>query len=245
MIKIANITPGYSQNALISVNALVDIDIGLYNLIKEQYLDPSVFNEELLKSISIIDMINMTYFRKEDNPLYDISCIDNKKELDDYYMQFMENQYKEIFDRSIYTDVLKLIDLLLESNEVKITILYYSDYAKEQMEKDQELGKLNKSIQFISIKELPKKVNTFNEIYLRSIYEFENLKDEYFTSPKVFYISTFGKNYDSLGRLIKLPSIDKIMTSKLMHEIFTFSLYNTGTIHKDIIEGDSNKDGKD
>ena len=245
MIKQINITPDsyHIHNALISVNALVDIDAGLYHLIKEQYLDPSVFNEELLKSMSIKDIINTTYFRRNDNPLYDISCISDRKELDNLYMEFLEKRYNDIFDRSVYTDLKSVVNAFIESNEVNITVLYYSKYAKEQLERDQAEDKLNKKIEFISKEELPKRIDSFDEVYLRSIYEFDNFDDNKLTKPKVFYISTFRRNYDELGRLIKLPAIEKIMTSKLMHEIFTYSLYNIENIHKDS-EGDNNTDGR-
>lgn len=239
MIEQLVLTPGYSQNILISVNALVDIDIGLYNLVKEQYLDPTVFDEDYLTKANTLDFIMSTYFRKYDNPLYNIAIINDKKILDDYYMEFMKTQYNDIYDRSIYTDVLSLINNLYDNNDIKITILYYTEYAKEQLIKDQEKGILNSKVEFINIKDFKKEVDKYNDIYFRSIFELNNIDKKLFTSPKRFYISTFSRNYDSSGRMIKIPILEEIMTDKLLHEISEFSLYNTSIINKNRkIKGD-------
>ena len=57
MTNIEGLTPNFKQNVLISINALIDIDVGLFNLIKEDYLDPSVFNIEYFKSSTVKDFI--------------------------------------------------------------------------------------------------------------------------------------------------------------------------------------------
>ena len=99
MIKLDTLTPNFRQNALISINALIDIDIGLFTLIKEQYLDPSIFNVDYFKESNILDYINTTYYRKVDNPLYLISNINDKNLLDELGYQKLDlNSKKRILN---------------------------------------------------------------------------------------------------------------------------------------------------
>lgn len=230
--------PVKKQNVLISINALIDIDVGLFRLIQEEYLDPQVFNEDFFQNSTIVDFIKTTYFRKDDNPLLDVAIIDDKDTLMEYYAQFNNEMYNEIYDRSTYTDVLPMLYLFLDSGDIDITILYYKDYCKEQLEKDIEDGTLPKDVKLLSIKELsPRILNTFTSIYVRSIFEIEKLPVSGFTSPKCFYISSFGPNFNKDGNLKRYTVLNKIVTGKLMHEINVFEMYTKENVR--VKEGDN------
>ena len=54
---------------LISFNTIFDIDVGLIQLIYDEYLDPKVFNIDIFNK-SLKDIIKLLYFRTEKNPLY-------------------------------------------------------------------------------------------------------------------------------------------------------------------------------
>ena len=234
-------TPNFKQNVLISVNALIDLDIGLMSLIKEDYMDPSVFNEKFFSESDIIDIINTTYFRKDDNPLYAVSIIKDYQQLDEYYMEFMTNMYNTIFDKAVYTDIVKMIDLFIDTDEIDISILYYTDYAKEQMEKDQQEGKLNPNVTFIDSKTMRgKDLDKFGQIYLRSIFEFDALPIDDLTSPKTFYISTFMPNYNKDKSLKRTEVINKLMGATLRHDFTTFDLYNLKNIIRNKPEENNN-----
>lgn len=240
MIKLDGLTPNFKQNVLISVNSLIDIDIGLFFLIKDEYLDPSVFSVEYFEKSNIIDFIKTTYHRIEDNPLYSISVIKDKQLLDEYYMEFYNTSYKEIYDRSVYTDVLSMIKLFLDSNEIIVTILYYKDYSLEKLTNDQANGTIPKEVQFLSGVNLkPSIFNNFDQIYLRSVTEFDILPTKQIQSPKSFYISSFGPNFGETGNIKRSKGLNDIMTSKLMHEIAVFDMYNNKNIKykKDKEEG--------
>ena len=227
MIKLDKLTPDYKQNVLISINALVDIDIGLLKLIKEEYLDPKVFNVKYFEKADMIDYIRTTYFRKADNPLYYISINPDHHLLDEYYIEFCKTQYEEIYDRSVYTDLLPMINLFLESGEISIAIMYYKDYSLTKLKEDQEAGILNNKITFIDGKNLKGNImNNFNQIYLRSVTEFNILPIAQMITPKTFYISSFGPNFGENGDIKRNDNLNKIMTGKIMHEIATFDMYN-------------------
>jgi hypothetical protein len=233
MIKADGLTPGYRQHALISINALVDIDIGLFTLIRDEYLDPSVFNLDYFKNSNILDFIKTTYFRHTDNPLYAISNIDHDT-LDEYYMEFYKTQFEAIYDRSTYTDILHIIKLFLESKEIEVSVLYYKDYCRGKLENDQANGVLDPRVNLVDAKLLRgNQINDYNEIYLRSITEFDALPIKSLMGPKNFYISSFGPNFSELtGKIIRTEGLNTIMTSKLMHEISIFEMYDTNNLKK-------------
>ena len=62
MINVDGVTPNYKQNVIISVNALIDVDTGLFKLIRDEYLDPNVFNAKYFTESSIVDFITTTYY---------------------------------------------------------------------------------------------------------------------------------------------------------------------------------------
>ena len=244
MIKSEGITPNSRSSLLVSVNALIDIDIGLFKLIKEEYLDPTVFDIEFFKKASLLDYIRTTYYRTELNPLYDISIIKDKHLLDSYYIEFNKEAFNDIFDRSDYTDVLKSLSLFQATQEIEINILYYNGYTKESLLEDQEKGILNKSYNLISLDDVidKKLINKFNTIFLRSIYELDSLPIDDIDFSKNFYISSFRANFDELGRLLTIPSFEKLTSNKKNnHEFSIFDMYNPAIVKPPIKDNNDNK----
>ena len=233
MINVDGVTPNYKQNVIISVNTLIDVDTGLFKLIRDEYLDPNVFNAKYFTESSIVDFITTTYYRIEDNPLYPVSIIHDKDVLDSYYIEFMQTQYNEIYDKSVYTDVLPMIELFIDSKEIDVTILYYRDHALEKLQRDQEAGKINKAVKFVPAKDIKAgKLNEYNQIYIRSVNELDVLPIKQLMSPKTFYISTFGPNYNiETGKIKRTSGLNDIITSKLMHELVTFDMYSNKNMH--------------
>ena len=92
----SKITPNGILYPLISINALIDTDIGLYNLIKESFLNYSVFRRDFFAKPQK-EIIKALYYRMEDNPLA-IMVNDNipKNDIEDYYKQFFDQHKKEI-----------------------------------------------------------------------------------------------------------------------------------------------------
>ena len=233
-INLEKTTPGYSkQNVLVSINALVDTDIGLYNLIKEQYLDPGVFDIEYFKNSSILDFIETTYFREDDNPLYLIANKDNlnKDLLDAFYIDFYKNVFKDIYDRSTYTDILHLINSFVDTGEIDVTILYYNKYCLDKLKEDQK-DQLDSKVNFIYFEDLTsEKLDSYTQIFLRSIYEVDQLPINGFTSPKCFYFSSFRPNIDMKKKDLKRTDVlNELMTGKLHHDISIFDMYNNEVI---------------
>ncbi len=227
------LTPNYKQNILISINALIDIDIGLFSLIKDEFLDPNVFNVDFFIQSDTLKFISTTYLRLDENPLYNVSILKDHNLLDEYYVQFITDMYNDIYDRSMYTDVLKLLNMFCSTGELTTSILYYKDYSFDMLQKDIESGVLPNNISLVDAKTLKgRDLDKFNQIYLRSIHEFDMLPFNSFTTPKNFYISSFGPNYDHKGLLKRNKSLSSIMFGKLMHDITIFDMYNLNNLKR-------------
>ena len=112
---------------LISFDSIVDTDVGLVNLIRKEYLDTKVFNKDFF-DMQFYEILKQLYHRKEKNLLY-LFAIDtsNTELLDSYYNEFMERCMPQILEMSITTEILTLIDQFNSSQEIKSTILCYSE----------------------------------------------------------------------------------------------------------------------
>lgn len=88
---------------------IIDTDIGLLKLIEDKYNDKSTFYWSLVEA-PIKFKIGLLYDRKHPNPLTVIAKErDNIELLDDYYQQFMTEEYVYILKKSIVTNIYRAI----------------------------------------------------------------------------------------------------------------------------------------
>ncbi len=111
------------MSPLIPFNTIVDTDFGLLCLVKQRYLDESVFDKQFFEGKSVKSLTRDLYLRKEKNPL--LLCIkDNYREsADKFYSQFMEREYNSILNLSVVTEFYGLARLYSNEPEIKVTIL--------------------------------------------------------------------------------------------------------------------------
>lgn len=211
---------------LISFNTIFDLDIGLVNLIRDEYLDKSIFNEDFFNR-SKIDIISDIYFRKEDNPLYILSneSVD-RKILDEYYSEFIETCQDKIIDKSITTEVINLISLFGTTNEIFTTIFYYTDKQREALEDEPLLENVSK----VKITDIDKNdlENTYFQFYIKTVDELEYFKN---LKGKSFYISDYGPNMNENGTDIKDTESLSITVSNI-NNINIFSIYREDIIKR-------------
>ena len=160
---------GSKSAPLISFNAIVDIDVGLINLVKRDYLSPSVFDVSKF-NIDQNDIIREVYFRKELNPLVHFAKDkSNTQLLDDYYKEFIDTKMKDILDLSTATDVISMIDLFNVSNEINASILYYTEEQKEMLD-NEDTFKDNEKVSISSLTSYDLK-SIYTQYYFISIEE--------------------------------------------------------------------------
>ena len=171
---------------LISFYTIIDTDYGLLNLIKKEYLDSSVFETSYFDK-DMKSIVRDLYNRKNINPLYLISKKDiSHYILDEYYDEFQKTKLKDIYQNSISTDIINLIDIYNKSQDINVSILCYN---QEQLDiiNDEPLLKNNKKVLISSLRE--KDLNIYSQIFVKDLSELYLLPN---MRLKTIYISSYS-----------------------------------------------------
>ena len=219
---------------LISFHTLVDSDFGLINLVYDKYLDNTVFNVDYFKDKEIENIIIDLYYRKEENPLYLIAKNNIGKELlDKYYKEFIETKRKDIYNMSINTNIVDLINIFDSDKDIIPYILYYNDDQLDILNNEPLL----KDIKKVSISELltdSKNLDIYSAFFFKKVSELELFKD---LRTKSFYISTYRFNFDDNGNFKDEKFIKSILYNN--NRINIFDLYNNQVLRKEIQDNDA------
>ena len=201
---------------LIDFNCYIDTEVGLIRLIREKYLDEKVFNVDLLRS-NLRVIIKMLMERKEANPLYLFANEDiSRKDLDDYYYQFMDEEFDNILSRSVTTEIAHWIQLLKSEPSIHITFLCHNQKEKNVLTKEEFLrGK-----QFI-LETDDIDFSKFTQFFFK--YISEDI-DKYIFKYKTYYFSKYLLNFTDDFNMKYPEIVDKIMYKS--SEIEILDLYN-------------------
>jgi len=210
---------------LIDFNCIVDTEIGMINLIKEKYLDDRIFNKDLING-SLDSIILSLIERKDVNPLYLFANSGtNKKDLDDYYKEFMTVEYVNVLNRSIVTGLRNLIYLFRTEPGIHVTFLCESNIEKQLLLQIEDFDKC--SIVLYNQKDID-----FSQY---TAYYFKYITDQvlnFLYEYKTYYFSKNSLNFDNDSNLIRSDIINKIIAKR--GEIEIIDLYN-----KSYLEGDN------
>lgn len=186
---------------VIPFNCIYDVDVGLVELVRNEFRDPDVFNLDLLDSFSDRRrLINYLYQREHFNPL--ISFMKNPEEevAKDYYDQFMTKKYDRVLNYSVFTGLYDMISLFPDAEEVSGTIIYANDLEKKVLEED--LDNIKRKLHFIDIYELNDNAKIYNAYFVKSV------DDKYFSlfmkfaRSVTFYILDYKYNFNDDGELL-------------------------------------------
>lgn len=204
---------------LISFDTIFDLDIGLIQVIYSEFLDPDIFNIDFFKR-DLIDIIQDLYNRKEVNPLY--ICSNHKvdrKLLDEYYDQFIENYKEEIVYNSVSTAVLEMVKLFNQSNDIVPTILCKDEIEFEMMENEYNFSN-NKIVLLDELSMSDRK--SYNQFYFKYIEDVDSFSS---FRKKTYYFSTAKRNLNEEGTDLKDSEyIDEILLRG--NNINIFNLYD-------------------
>lgn len=218
--------PNRKMAPLISFNTIFDIDVGLIQLIYDEYLEPKVFNVDTFNK-SLKDIIKLLYYRTEKNPLYLFANNNISRDvLDQYYKEFTTKCMDDILSRVVSTEVINMIQLFVSSKEISPSILYYSEKQKEILDGEPILQRIPK----ISFKELNSStINSFNQFFFKDIDELKPFID---CKMKTFYISNLWLNLNKeRDDFRETEELKKIIGHRNHVNIFT--LYNEIILRKD------------
>lgn len=216
VIGVKRLTP------IIDFNCIVDTELGLIQLIYDQYYDLSVFNEDKFK-MPINKILSELYYRKSKNPI--IPFLNEgitEEDADEYYKQFMNTQYEEILNRSCGTNIQTLISSFNFSGEIFASILCHNELEKKFIS---GLEEFNSNKIYID-EEFETNYKEFNQIYLRYIDDLKKYLKQCLN--KNIYLSSSNLNLmtNENGEL-EFKDTEEIKILSSYSYINIYDLYNT------------------
>jgi hypothetical protein len=201
---------------LMDFDCYVDTEFGLLQLIKKNYLDKSVFNIDKLNQSSkqlILSLID----RERKNPL---SIIANdgisEEDLDDYYKEFMEEEYNNILNLSVTTELKSLLELMKTESSIHVTFLCRNEDEVNILKEDSSTD----NCKFI-IDNPDNDYSKFTAFYFKYINQ--DIK-RYLYEYKTYYFSKYRLNFDDKFEIKEPDIINKIIS--LGGSIEILDLYN-------------------
>lgn len=135
MPQVSNLN-GKVLNPLIDFNFILDTEIGLIRLIREQFQDDRAFKLDILNK-SDRAILSLLYSRKDPNPLSVISTEDNIEHIDALYKSFMDNCKEEIIQRSVAENqIMSFVTMAINSEAnfgLNITLVCADELEKKEL----------------------------------------------------------------------------------------------------------------
>lgn len=194
----------YIIEPLFDFQILCDTDFGLYKLIKRDYYDKSVFDNNLFDSDDARFIKTILLTRKEFNPIITF-CKKNvmtESEMNDLYEEFLEKEYDNILDLSSPTTILEIASRSNNTNNiVNVTIL-----CKSQKEIDW-VHKYNHRLNCIIADYNNLDLKKYDTIYIKDIYTLllfdqETLKNKNIIFPRFLF------NLETASSKMEIPILE-------------------------------------
>ncbi len=206
---------------LIPFDLVIDTDIGLLQTINKKYHDTDTFYESLMKS-PVKYQIFLLYFRKYVNPITVLAKDrDNAELMDDYYNQFIEEEYVDILKNSIITRMFIVIMDGIKLGTICPTICCKSPLEKSYLlKRDEEVFKrcdIQVGVPFGKLID-----DKRDPIYIKNIMTMIPLIPK--LRAKNVYIPRYRFNYEDVEKTT-IKQEPFVLASGLM-KIDTFDLYN-------------------
>ena len=206
---------------LIPFDLVIDTEVGLLQTIAKKYHNTDTFYESLLDA-PVKYQIYLLGYRKRINPITAIAKErDNDELMDDYYRQFMEEEYVDILKNSIITRMFIVVMEGIRTGTITPTIACQSPLEKNYLLKrdNETFGKCDIQVGI----PFQKLINEQRDpIYIKDIMllipYLEKLR------AKNVYIPRYRFNYEDVEKTT-LKEAPFIVASGLM-KIDTFDLYN-------------------
>lgn len=174
----------YTIDPLFDFQLICDTDLGLYRLIKKDYYDRSVFNNNLFDSNDERFIKTILLCRKQFNPLFAF-CKKNAlsdKEMDDLYKEFLDKEYDNILRLSTPTTIMEVASMTNKTNKiVNSTILCATDKEKEWIEK------YNKKLKCIISDYKDVDLNKYDTLYIKDIYTLLLYNQQYMKNKNIIF----------------------------------------------------------
>ncbi len=207
---------------------IVDTEIGLIKVIQDKYNDRNTFYWSLLEA-PIKFKIGLLYDRKHPNPLTILAKDqDNIELLDEYYQQFMTEEYVYILKHSVVTNLYTLINEFVLVKGITPIIV-----CKNELEVNY-LNKVNKEVfskcEIIINESYGKAIDDRSDIiYLKDIREVLTMTNK--VPYKNIYIASYRFNFEDDERTQLLETFAVLLQG--YSKVTSYDPYN----EKDILRG--------
>lgn len=194
----------YTIEPLFDFQALCDTDLGLYRLIKEDYYDRSVFDNDLFDSNDERFIKTILLSRRQFNPL-NIFCKKNaltQSEIDDLYQEFLDKEYDRILQLSPYTTIMNIASISNNTNKiVNVIVLCASEKEKEW------INKYNLKLKCIIADYKDFDLRKYDTIYIKDIYTLTLFKQESIKNKNIIF-PRFMFNLETDSRKMDIPVLE-------------------------------------
>lgn len=211
----------HTIDPLFDFQLLCDTDLGLYNLIKRDYYDKSVFDNYLFDSKNDRFIKTKLMCREYFNPLH-IFCKKDKmtdKELDTLYAEFLEKEYDNILKLSPPTAVLQLAST---SNSVK-NIVNPVIICKCEAEK-KWIEKYDSKLKCIIADFKDFNISKYDTIYIKDIYTLLLLEQKSIDLKNII-IGRYVFNLEIANSKIELPIIEVSQRYYINNQFMLIDVY--------------------
>lgn len=218
---------------LIPFNCLFDTNVGLIKLINLNYNDPRVFDKNTLDSLdSNLKVTKFSYESTSENIIMDLLINKDIEVANAYYQQFLEEQYQNILNYSVYTGLINLLSKLMDQPDVNVSV-----FCMNELEANFIHNNLSDQVRTVLPDETIEHINMYKQFYFKT-----SVNDPYFDTiykylHKVFvYMLDYAINFNSEGKFIETPKIDE-----LRRNLVTFNAISTHQSQfYDYIKGEDN-----
>lgn len=175
------------SSILIPYDCIVDEDTGLLRVIRDNYSNDTVFYMDRIETDD--DIEQLVLYEKYENPLELILKPDYQDKAEDFYNQFIEEEYENILTNSFITKLHKFIFSVKGSNLGFITLRADNDRQRKSLEYlfGEETNIETKPLSKIDLEE-------FDIIFLKRAKE---IKDLGTLSAKSIYLMDYNFNFEN------------------------------------------------
>ena len=157
----------YTIDPIFDFQILCDIDLGLYRLIKEDYYDRSVFDNNLFDSDDEVFIKTVLLSRELFNPL-NVFCKEGAltdEERNNIYKEFLDTEYDRILELSTPTTIMEIASRCNNTNSiVNVTVLCNSEKEEEW------IHKYNRKLKCIVSNYSDLDLDKYDTLYIKDIY---------------------------------------------------------------------------
>ena len=175
------------NNILIPFDCIIDEDVGLFSVIREKYSNDTVFYMDRIQNIE--DEKNLVLNNKYNNPLELILRPEYLSKKDDFYNQFINEEYEDIVQNSIMTKIYEFSRKAISSKMANITFVSFNETQTDILKKvfnNEIFVQIIKSYEDVDVKD-------YDIVFLKRFdngLKIKNLKGKY------IYILDYTFNYE-------------------------------------------------